>query len=138
LQGVEAHRRLILVRTIRRFENRQPPKCSISGRNAPNWARRSWIKTLSVSALAQDQVSHYDPKTNRCYVELDVHQADLTRLDEYSARYLHDGQTGEILAWSQSKNGVQTGFVSGALGLNSDASTANAKIDDLMADDRKR
>ena len=27
-------------------------------------------------ALYQDQVSHYNPKTNRCYVELDVQMAD--------------------------------------------------------------
>jgi hypothetical protein len=30
-------------------------------------------------ALAQEQVSHYDPKSNRCYVELTVHTADMTK-----------------------------------------------------------
>src|ERR1700730_17603927 len=35
------------------------------------------------SALRQEQVSHYDPKTNRCYVELNVHMADLTKYQDY-------------------------------------------------------
>src|SRR5438045_110893 len=35
------------------------------------------------SALRQDQVSHYNPETNRCYVQLDVSQADLTKYQDY-------------------------------------------------------
>ncbi len=85
------------------------------------------------SALAQVQVSHYDPKTNRCYVELDVHMADLSKYEDYHFRYLHDGQTGEMLAWSGSKKGVKSWY---PLGLDYDA--ADAKIDALMADDRKQ
>ena len=57
------------------------------------------------SALAQEHVSHYDPKTNRCYVELDVHMADLSKWDDYRSRNLYDGQTGEILAWTRDQKG---------------------------------
>jgi hypothetical protein len=87
-------------------------------------------------ALDQEQFSHYDPKSNRCYVELSVHTADVAHLD-YAVRYLYDGQTGEMLAWSQIKKGVKTGFVdfsSGADGFDA----ANTKIEALMADDRKQ
>jgi hypothetical protein len=88
------------------------------------------------SALAQDQVSHYDPKTNRCYVELDVHMADLSKWDDYRSRYLYDGQTGEMLAWATYKKGNKTAFVNDGPTLDYDA--AVLKIDILMADDRKR
>src|SRR5262244_1988050 len=50
------------------------------------------------SALTQDVVTHYDPKTNRCYAELDVNMADLSKFDEYNSRTLYDAQTGEMLA----------------------------------------
>ncbi len=87
-------------------------------------------------ALAQSQISHFDPKTNRCYVELDVHMADLSKFDDDNGRYLYDGQTGEMLAWSRSTRGKKTGFVVGPGAGGFDA--ANTKIDDLMADDRKQ
>ena len=49
------------------------------------------------TALTQSQVSHYNPQTNRCYVELSVQTANLSHL-EYSSDTLYDGQTGELLA----------------------------------------
>jgi hypothetical protein len=95
------------------------------------------------SALAHEQLSHYDPKSDRCYVELTVHMADLTKYADYYARYLYDGQTGEMLAWSQSKKGVKTGFVHQSVDIGSsvapvDFDAANTKIGALMADDRKQ
>jgi hypothetical protein len=89
-------------------------------------------------ALTQEQVSHYDPKSNRCYVELTVHMADLTRYDEYFSRFLYDGQTGEMLASSLSEKGVKRGFVMGSSGGGVGFDAANAKIDALMTDDRKQ
>jgi hypothetical protein len=88
--------------------------------------------------LTQDQVSHYDPKTNRCFVELTVTTADLMHIGDYLARYCYDGQTGEILAWSKTEKGVMIGWVLGAsLGID-DFVAATTKIDALMADDRKQ
>jgi hypothetical protein len=37
--------------------------------------------------------------------------ADLNRFDEYAARYLYDGQTGEMLAWCKKEKGDLTGFI---------------------------
>ncbi len=48
------------------------------------------------SALTQSQVSHYNPATNRCYVQLTVQSANLS--GDYFSNYLFDGQTGEMLA----------------------------------------
>jgi hypothetical protein len=88
------------------------------------------------AALAQDQVSHYDPKSNRCYVELTVHIADLAHFDDHLSRYLFDGQTEEILAWTKTDLGVKTGWTTGFGTSNFDSATT--KIDGLMADDRKQ
>jgi hypothetical protein len=57
--------------------------------------------------------SNYDPKTNRCYVELNMQTTSLTissksRVANY---YLYDGQTGTQLAFAVSQNGQQTGMV---------------------------
>lgn len=49
-------------------------------------------------ALYQSQVSHYVPKSNRCYVELTVQTADVTKQPHKTYIYLYDGQTGEMLA----------------------------------------
>jgi hypothetical protein len=52
------------------------------------------------SALTQSQVSHYEPRTNRCYVELTIQTADLSKptSQHYMNRVLYDGQTKEMLA----------------------------------------
>jgi hypothetical protein len=50
-------------------------------------------------ALAHEQVSRYNPTTNRCYVRLEVHAGDPTEFQKYDfSTYLFDGQTGEMLA----------------------------------------
>ncbi len=110
--------------------------------------------------LTQEQVSHYDPKTNRCYVELRV-TVDLALLmalpngnaqaakmkndvlkhfePDYVERHLYDGQTGEELAYLQKGMiGVApTGEIKGRLG-KVEWFDAAAEMDNLMADDRKQ
>jgi hypothetical protein len=49
-------------------------------------------------AVQETQVSHYDPKSNRCYVLLTLQPADLTKASYRIDNYLYDGQTGEMLA----------------------------------------
>ena len=87
-------------------------------------------------ALSQDQISHYEPKSNRCYIELTVHMADLAHFDDHFSRYLFDGQTEEMLAWTKTDLGVKTGWMVGVVTGSFDSATT--KIDDLMADDRKQ
>lgn len=50
------------------------------------------------SNLTDSQLSHYDPLTNRCYVELTVQKTDLSDKESYLHRTLWDGQTGALLA----------------------------------------
>jgi hypothetical protein len=63
------------------------------------------------SALTQSQVSHYDTKTGRCYVELTVQNADLSKPMTIYSRYLIDGQTEEQLAFTKIKDGKKSGMV---------------------------
>jgi hypothetical protein len=62
-------------------------------------------------ALRDDALSHYDPNTNRCYVEITVHKVDLDAPNPYHATYLYDGQTREMLASATIKNGQKSGIV---------------------------
>jgi hypothetical protein len=93
-------------------------------------------------ALTQSQTSHYDQATNRCYVELAVNTADLQHYEDYYARYLYDGQTSEMLAFTTSKKGQKTSNI--FLPHDSKDSTgdlfwdANTIIDKMMADERGR
>ena len=51
------------------------------------------------SALTQAVVSQYNPRTNRCYVLLNVHAKDLSKFDQFDdSYYLEDGQTKDLLA----------------------------------------
>jgi len=109
--------------------------------------------------FTQEHFSHYDPKTNRCYVELRA-TLDLSALrvlstrnaktlktkDDFLARYevdclerrLYDGQTGEELVFLQKgvKGVAPTAFIKGRL-AKVDWPDAATEIDALMADDRK-
>jgi hypothetical protein len=89
------------------------------------------------SALTQSQVSHYDSGTNRCYVELDVNVADLSKWDEYNSRCLFDGQTGELLGWVKNEKGKKAAYVTDSPNVL-DYDAAAMKIGALMADDRKQ
>ena len=61
-------------------------------------------------ALSQSQLSHYNSNTNRCYIELTVQSADMTKAPEIMSRYLFDGQTEEMLAFAKVEKGKQSGM----------------------------
>ena len=65
------------------------------------------------TALTQSKISYYDPKKNRCFVELDVNSVDLTLPVDKSihSRHLFDGQTNELIATTDIKNGEESGIV---------------------------
>jgi hypothetical protein len=85
--------------------------------------------------LTKSVVSHYDPKTNHCYVALEVETADVTKFDDYHARLLYDGQTGELLAYVEHKKGIKSGYLKGASNPR-DSEVAVARIDELIGGHR--
>jgi len=111
--------------------------------------------------FGDSQVSHYNPLTNRCYVETDSQNADLSK-PLVVHRFLWDGQTGEMLAWVETDCtgatdmtkckrkgdvldvGVAMIRADKALGntdnytVKDSASQPEAFIDNVMADDRKQ
>jgi hypothetical protein len=100
------------------------------------------------NALTQEQISHYNPKDNRCYVKLSVSTADLTkpREDTREDDYLEDGQTNEMLAnWTrrgETKSGMV--FDSNLQKLmqekkqsDTDAEAISDLIDSFVATDRR-
>jgi hypothetical protein len=101
------------------------------------------MKNIVISeALKKDQLSHYEPKTNRCYVQLTVSNADLAKGDDYFQQYLFDGQTGQVLAAIRREKGVRSGDISvdpSPLNGNSDELYLDASmfISKMMADDRQ-
>jgi len=87
-------------------------------------------ENLIGSALGQDQVSKYNATTNRCYVLLSVHAADLREWEKYdNSSYLKDGQTKELLAWYTIKANQQKSF--SGFGCN-DYDCVAAKVADCM------
>jgi hypothetical protein len=90
-------------------------------------------ENLVGSALAQSHRSHYDPATNRCYVELNVHSADLDKFEDNNSRYLYDGQTHELLAWIKNQHGKKTFHADGIWSEEG----VEARFEALMSDDRK-
>jgi len=93
-------------------------------------------------ALTQDQVSHYDPQTNRCYVQLTVQTADLSKPGNYFSTTLYDGQTGDILAFARTEHDKKSGMVfDGSLPDGHDPDRfwnhATDFINGKMEDDRK-
>jgi hypothetical protein len=98
-------------------------------------------ENLIGSALTQSQVSHYNPQTNRCYVELTVQTADLQKANYYS-RSLFDGQTKEMLAFARVEKGIESGIVydrqnKPAPLTNEGWVEASNYMDQMMADDRR-
>jgi hypothetical protein len=97
------------------------------------------------SALTQSEVSRYNPASNRCYVDLQVSSADLSKF-ETSSDYLYDGQTGEMLAWKKVHLSKRTGSISAADLIPANKrgdtdytysyETAEDLIDRLMKEDR--
>src|SRR4051812_35997829 len=47
-------------------------------------------ETTVGTALTKDQVSHYDPKSNRCYVELTVQKISPKGANDYVNRNIYD------------------------------------------------
>jgi hypothetical protein len=64
-------------------------------------------------ALTQTQVSHYDPRSNRCYSLLDVSTADLSTPEEkeFRSSYLYDAQTEEMLAFTKIHGGKKLAHI---------------------------
>jgi len=99
--------------------------------------------TVIGDELTKEQLSHYEPKTNRCYVRLTVWKANLGKGDEYFQQYLFDGQTGQVLAAIRREHGVRSGDIysdpSPSQG-NSDEMYLDASIfiSQMMADDRQQ
>lgn len=94
-------------------------------------------------ALSQEQISNYNPGTNRCYVELTVHAANLSEYDKHAfGRFLYDGQTKEMLATGQINHGKKSGMVFDKQHHTTDLENAgwddaSEYIDEMMTDDRK-
>jgi hypothetical protein len=100
-----------------------------------------------------EQVSHYDPKSTRCYsllrrsysdVDPNAHRKDVYR--SIVEQYFHDAQTGELLAFTRETE--RAPIVGGGVKREGDifkaqkkidapADEAFAYIDEMMADDRK-
>jgi hypothetical protein len=99
--------------------------------------------TVVGDALKKDQVSHYEPKTNRCYVQLTVWNPDLAKGDDYFQQSLFDGQTGQVLAAIRREKGTRSGEISVdpyPPNGNSDELYIDASmfISKMMADDRQQ
>jgi hypothetical protein len=84
-------------------------------------------------ALSQSQVSNYNEKTNRCYVELTVQSADMTKPMTVMHRYLFDGQTKELLATTAIEKNVKSGIAyknAGVAGFEKVNEYINEKMQD--------
>jgi len=99
--------------------------------------------TVLRDALKKDQVSHYEPKSNRCYVRLTAWSGDLAKESEYFQQSLFDGQTGQELAAIRREKGIRSGDIfidPSPLNGNPDELYLDASsfIDKMMADDRQQ
>lgn len=99
--------------------------------------------TVVADALKKDQLSHYEPKTNRCYVQLTIWNADLAKGNDYFQRYLFDGQTGQVMAAMRREKGTRSGDIyvnPSPLSGNSDELYVDASIfiGKMMADDEQQ
>src|SRR5260370_4544760 len=99
--------------------------------------------TVISDDLKKDQLSRYEPKTNRCYVQLTVWNANLAKGDEHFQQYLFDGQTGQRLAARRRESATRSGDIyidPSPLNGNSDELYLDASmfLSKLMADDRQQ
>lgn len=92
-------------------------------------------------ALYADAKSHYDTKTNRCYVEVDVSTADLTDPKWTTTQRLYDGQTKENLAWFETRGPAHADedkcMEYLGMPINRTCQQINDKISEIMTDTRK-
>ena len=84
--------------------------------------------TVVGDALKKDQLSHYDPKTNRCYVQLTIWNSNLANGEENFEQDLVDGQTGQVLAAIRREKGKKSGDI------YIDPSPLNGNPDELYLD----
>ena len=96
--------------------------------------------TAIADGLTKDQLSHYEPKTNRCYIQVTVWNANPSKGDDHFQQHLYDGQTGQLLAAARREKGVRSGEISNSpypLNGNSDELYMDATlyISQMMADD---
>jgi len=99
--------------------------------------------TVVSNELKKEQVSHYEPKTNRCYVQLTVWNPKLTNGEENFEDPLLDGQTGQVLAKIRREKGKKSGVIyidPAPLNGNSDELYLDASvfIGEMMEDDRQQ
>lgn len=85
--------------------------------------------------------SKYDVKNNRCYVGLFLKRSIPQMSLETEARQVYDGQTDDLLAFTQIKNGKKMGMVSDpdhrkTTDENLGWDDATRYMDELMADKR--
>ena len=102
-------------------------ECAALGEKAPT-------SPTIAPGITTSPISHYEPRTNRCYVAVNTVDAPKP-FTHASRRYLFDGQTGEVLAYTEVKDGEKSAAVAGRKAGWDDASKY---IDGLMADDRKQ
>lgn len=118
--------------------------------------------TSGNSNYYEEQVSHYNPETNRCFVEVN-HQIATSELPYKLHRSLYDGQTGELLATFEVSCPTTDGYIgkcprfgsivgngsdmiqgnkalvnTDKLAIHDNASEAEAFIDNVMVDDKKQ
>ena len=83
------------------------------------------------SALRKNAASHYNSRTNRCYVEVTIMPVDEAGRD--SSDYLYDGQTKEMLAFWTTKAGKKT-YMNFAMLPTGDPPGANTPADEQVLD----
>jgi hypothetical protein len=63
------------------------------------------------AAVYQEQFSHYSPRASRCYVEMRVETIASDAHADRFGRFLYDGQTKELVAFAEIKDGKKSGRV---------------------------
>jgi hypothetical protein len=96
----------------------------------------------NTEVLLEAHSSHYDAKTNRCYIEIiDNRKVGRRKENEVDIRQVYDAQTDDLLSFAKTENGKKVGLVfdtdhvstiTGNLGWDD----ANAYMDEKMRDKR--
>jgi hypothetical protein len=63
------------------------------------------------AAAYQEQFSRYSPQANRCFVEMRVLTIAVDQHADHVGRFLYDGQTKELLAFAEIRDGKKSGRV---------------------------
>jgi hypothetical protein len=132
---------LFLLSSCDRLGNRPPTATEVFHLRSECADLAAKIRTLHPGFGVSDNVlSHYDPHTNRCYVQL-------TDIGQDLMHSLYDGQTGDLLASTIRSMNEDSTFKSGEVkgGLKNLPADTEARykaaedfIAAMMADDRKQ